>query len=255
MKKLIYFLVPFSFFLVACQEKPEEGMEESNIVENIDLDAYKDQYHVGDYFQDTLMYIDGGVGARIAYDFVDKKGNEYRFGELLQDFDLIIEKTLEANPKYLNKIFVVGHRLMISKGYDKNDFAGDKAIDIITTIELLDKVAPFKIVPVLSEEEKLIEEYKKKYKYTYARFTDFSVGDLFHHTFVDDKENEIDFIAFEDHTYDLTIADPKSEFGEKMNLKYKNKYFHIFTKSKKMDPMGWGELMDVDVVVKMILVK
>ena len=253
MKKYIFLVLPMSIFLAGCQEKAKEETKETQIIENINLNDWRDDYHVGEYFKDTLMYIDGGIGARIAYDFVDKKGNDFRFGTKIDDFDLFNLETGEQNPKYLNKIFIVGHRLMISKGYDNDNFTGDKEIDIVTTIEFLENETPFKIKPKLSEEEKLIEAYKKKYKYTYARYTEYSFGDLAHHIFIDDKNNEHDFMSFEDRTYDLTVEDPNSDSGDAMNLKYKNKYFHIFTKSEKMDPMGWGELSDFDVVVKMIL--
>lgn len=109
MKKLIFLILPLSFYLAGCQEKAKEETEETKIVENIDLNDWRDDYHVGEYFKDTLMYIYGRIGARIAYDFVDKKGSDYRFGSEIDDFDLFNLETGEQNLNYLNKIFLVGH--------------------------------------------------------------------------------------------------------------------------------------------------
>ncbi len=89
--------------------------------------------------------------------------------------------------------------------------------------------------------------------YIRANYLDFGVGDLYHFTFKDDKGNEYDFMNNQSKDYELYITTKGGD--EIINPKYKGKTFDIFFKKEKMDLLGWGNVEDVEVLYKLILVK
>jgi hypothetical protein len=109
----------------------------------------------------------------------------------------------------------------------------------------------------LEDETKIrqIEDLKAKYKHLRAKFVDTGEGDLFYYFFIDEKGNQISFTHIEDKSYELLIDDESTNFGVSINPEYKNKDFDIFYKVEKHDLLGWGEIEDVKVVKKMLIVE
>jgi hypothetical protein len=107
-------------------------------------------------------------------------------------------------------------------------------------------------VPVdssISEIKQKIEEYKIKYKYTRAKYTDYVVGDVEHFVFISNGGNELNFSGNKETAYEL-------EKGSDINTKFKGKTFDVFYKTEVVDlgTPGPGE-QEIDVIYKLILIK
>ena len=99
---------------------------------------------------------------------------------------------------------------------------------------------------------KALEQPAAEKNYIRAKYVDFGVGDLMHHIFKDDKGNDYDFMINRSKDYNLSISVKGEE--EIINPKYKGKTFDIFFKKEKHDMLGYGEVWDVDVIYKLVLV-
>ena len=97
-----------------------------------------------------------------------------------------------------------------------------------------------------------LEKPAAEKNYIRAKYVDFGVGDLVHDIFKDDQGNEYDFMINRSKDYELSIVSKAGD--EIINPKYKGKTFDIFFKKEKHDMLGLGEVWDVDVIYKLILV-
>jgi hypothetical protein len=99
---------------------------------------------------------------------------------------------------------------------------------------------------------KALDQPAAEKNYVRAKYVDFGVGDLVHDIFKDDKGNEYDFMINRSKDYELSIVSKAGD--EIINPKYKGKTFDIFFKKEKYDLLGSGNVEDVDVIYKLILV-
>lgn len=107
-------------------------------------------------------------------------------------------------------------------------------------------------VPVDSsrlEIDKKIEEYKKIYKHTRGKYSDYVVGDVEHFIFTANDGNELNFSGNKETAYEL-------EKGGEINAKFKGKLFVVFYKTELVDlgTPGPGK-QEIDVIYKLVLVK
>ena len=99
---------------------------------------------------------------------------------------------------------------------------------------------------------KALDQPAAEKNYVRAKYVDFGVGDLYHFIFKDEKGNEYDFMNNQSKDYELYIT---AKGGDVIiNSKYKGKTFDIFFKKEKMDLLGWGNIEDVEVLYKLVLV-
>lgn len=100
-----------------------------------------------------------------------------------------------------------------------------------------------------SEIDKKIVEYKRKYKYARAKYSDYIVGDVEHFIFTNNDGNEFNFSGNNETAYEL-------EKGGNISSKFKGKLFDVFYKTEVVDhgTPGPGE-QEIDVIYKLILVK
>ena len=112
------------------------------------------------------------------------------------------------------------------------------------------------VKPIDDAKKRQIEKLKTKYKHLRAKFVSADGGaDVFSYAFQGEKEEWYSFSIVKDKSYALLIDDESSNWGSRINPKFKNKYFDIFYQVEKYDLLGWGQEEDCDVVIKMILVE
>jgi len=186
-------------------------------------------------------------------DFDKVKSENMELEQQLEECQFGAETLLcQATTSYENKEFkkcITEVKVLLEKHPDSSESETGQLLVEKANIKL-EKLAEAERIEKEKEREKerILDKLKAKYLHVRGEYVRFAIGDVIHYIFKDEKGLEYNFMMMRDETYTLDV-------GDEINPRYKGKSFDIFYKTEEHDILGWGDLMEIDVVYKMILVK
>lgn len=223
-----------------------------NCIDNLNCNEIANKYlenqDLGNQFNTDLKAL---LNSEKAKDIIQSGEKKFRFecNCDTKDFPSKLECKVEIGIGYESEIGHFGFRLRPGYIDEKGNLKFSKYQSM--NIEFSeDEIENSSEKELASSSDNEFEEYL----IIRGQYINFSVGDLFHHDFVDEYGENHDFNYIQDNSYDLFVEDENSDSGLAINPDYSGKYFDIYYKKEMLDLLGEGELEEVDVVYKMVLI-